>query len=314
MHAPGEAVDRRGAAWLLYAVATVLLFGVWQVLPKLPTLAVAAPLAVQGAAVPGLIAALLLTAVRRGFGAASRRGVLWAAVTGAAGAIGTLAVLRAFANGGQGSVVTPVCAMYPLVTAVGGRFLFGERLGRAQTIGLGLFVAAVVAFGAEGSSHPSSGDQTAWVAFAVLAVVMFGASGLTMKLATRGASAPAALAGWCLGFTAVTLVLAALDAPVWPSSQSFWALSSLYGLLLGLGLWTSFEAYSRGRAIVVTSITALYPAVTVMLAVALPTIGEALPARKFIAVLLALAAGMSLAVEGRNAPGPAVDPGASPVL
>ena len=271
-----------------------MLFGVWQVLPKLPGLALADPMAVQVAALPGLLAALLLTGALRHMPRSRDRGFAWALATGIAGALGTLAVLRAFTLGGEGSLVTPLCAMYPLVTALGARLLFAERLGRAQKFGLALFGCAVAAFGGQVSS---SGSVLAWLPYAALAFFIFGASGLAMKVATRHTAAPAALCGWSLGFAAVTVLLAAMTGPVLPPTLLFWALAFSYGLLMGLGLWTSFEAYGTGKAAVVTAVTALYPAVTVLLSVTLPQINEALSPLKLVAVILSLAAGAALAIE-----------------
>lgn len=282
--------------WLVYALLTVALFGVWQVLPKLPPLAAARPMAIQLAALPGLLAALLLTGALRGVWRAPPRGMVWAILTGIAGALGTLAILRAFALGGEGSLVTPLCAMYPLVTALGARFIFRERLGAIQKFGLVLFACAVAAFAFEGPS-PLTTDVQAWLPYAALAFLIFGASGLSMKLATSYVQATAALAGWSLGFMGLTLLFSALDSPSLPRTFAFSGLAFAYGLLMGLGLWASFEAYRRGKAATVTAVTALYPAVTVVLAVALPSINEGVSVQKALAVALSLAAGAALAIE-----------------
>ncbi|MDX2024091.1 MAG: DMT family transporter [Deltaproteobacteria bacterium] len=295
-------VPVRNRAWLAYALATVGLFGIWQMLPKLPALAPTDPLAVQLAALPGLLTALLVTGGIRGIRHAPRGGVLWALFTGLGGALGTLAILHAFALGGEGSLVTPLCAMYPLVTALGARLVLREKLGAVQKVGFLLFGAAVAAFGAEGAS-PTSGPIVAWIPYAALAFLIFGASGLSMKVATKHGPASAALTGWSMGFVGATLSLTAVQPADLPPRGPFWVLAFVYGLLMGLGLWTSFEAYRRGKAAVVTAVTALYPAVTVVLSVCWPSINESLSAYKALAIALSLAAGAALAIE----PSPSAD-------
>lgn len=278
------------------------LFGVWQLLPKLPALSSADPTALQVACLPGLAAVAFILAPRASRGLTSRRDLWWAVVTGSAGALGTLAVLLAFAAGGPGSVVTPLFTMYPLATALGGWWLFKERFAPAQRLGLVLFALAIFAFGGELTQGPGTRAVLApWLAYTAGAFVIFGASGLTMKLATRNNSSAAALLGWGLGYAAVTVILAVARRPPFPASGAFWALATTYGLLLGAGLITSFEAYAHGRASVVTAVTALYPAVTVALAVTLPAIAEPFGPRKAVAVVLALLAGGALALEGTDA-------------
>lgn len=165
-----------------------------------------------------------------------------------------------------------------------------------QKVGFLLFALAVIAFGAQ-ESLSGAGSLFTWLPYVVLAFVIFGASGLSMKLATRDTMAPAALAGWCTGFAFVTCGSWAIASPTLPAGLSFWSLSFSYGLLLGLGLWTSFEAYRLGQAAVVTAITALYPAVTAGLSISLPSIGESLSPLKLLSIALSLIAGAALAIE-----------------
>lgn len=254
------------------------------------------PLVLQVACLPGLVACVGLVALgnRRSETLALNA---WALLTGAAGAFATLAILLAFARGGQGSVVTPLCSMYPLLTALIARVWLGERWSRIQVLGLALFVMAVLAFAGEVAGPTSY--WAPWMGYTLVAFVIFGVSGVTMKLASSGAVS--GLASWALGFVVVTVALAVLFRPGWPASQAAAGASLLYGALMGAGLYASLQAYARGRATVVTAVTALYPAVTVALAVALPMIAEPFGVRKGLAVLLSLAAGLALCMEPKRA-------------
>jgi drug/metabolite transporter (DMT)-like permease len=57
----------------------------------------------------------------------------------------------------------------------------------------------------------------------------------------------------------------------------------------------SFAAYRAGKASIVTAVTALYPALTVVLAV--PLFRERLDAWKVAAVIMSLVAGVALSYE-----------------
>ena len=61
------------------------------------------------------------------------------------------------------------------------------------------------------------------------------------------------------------------------------------------GTLTLFAAYRTGKASVVTALTALYPGLTVVLAV--PLLHERMDVRKLIAIALALGAGVALTYE-----------------
>jgi drug/metabolite transporter (DMT)-like permease len=89
---------------------------------------------------------------------------------------------------------------------------------------------------------------------------------------------------------------AAQGAPVnWHLPGRAWLLSVLTGALISTGTLTLFAAYRTGKASVVTALTALYPALTVVLAVKL--FDEPMGGRKVFAIAAALAAGVALTYE-----------------
>jgi uncharacterized membrane protein len=81
----------------------------------------------------------------------------------------------------------------------------------------------------------------------------------------------------------------------WHLSGRGWTLAVLTGALISTGTLTLFAAYRTGKASVVTALTALYPALTVLLAV--PLFNERMDLRKVAAIVLALAAGVALTYE-----------------
>jgi drug/metabolite transporter (DMT)-like permease len=64
---------------------------------------------------------------------------------------------------------------------------------------------------------------------------------------------------------------------------------------MGFAMLFQFAAYRAGKASIVTAVTALYPALTVMLAV--PLFRERLDAWKIAAIVMSLGAGVALSHE-----------------
>ena len=64
---------------------------------------------------------------------------------------------------------------------------------------------------------------------------------------------------------------------------------------MGLALWTGFAAYRVGKASIVTALLALYPVVTVFLA--MPLLGDGMDFIKATAIVLALVAGVAMTFE-----------------
>ena len=58
------------------------------------------------------------------------RGVFWAFLTGILGGVGNMAYFEAMVKGGKASVVTPVTALFPMVTVLLALVFLKERLGR----------------------------------------------------------------------------------------------------------------------------------------------------------------------------------------
>ena len=75
--------------------------------------------------------------------------------------------------------------------------------------------------------------------------------------------------GFALAFIPVAVVAMGFQRVNWHLSPRAWSLSVLTGALISTGTLTLFAAYRTGKASVVTALTALYPALTVVLAVPL---------------------------------------------
>ena len=135
-----------------------------------------------------------------------------------------------------------------------------------------------------------------WLGYALLTIVLWGLTGLTQKLATNFISVELSLVVFSLAFVpiaAVILVFVPLD---WKISHLVWFLAILGGLLNGLGVLSSLAAFHHGgKASIVTPLIALYPVVTVALAV--PFLHEKISHREVAGVVLALLATAALSYE-----------------
>ncbi len=129
--------------WVGYTVVTVLLYGLWGFFPKLAVgrLSPRTTLFYEtfGTALVGLLV-LLLPGFRW---EADRRGILFAALTGVCGMVGTLFFFEALTRG-RASVITVMTALYPIVTLVLALVILREPISLRQWLGMGLALAAMV--------------------------------------------------------------------------------------------------------------------------------------------------------------------------
>jgi drug/metabolite transporter (DMT)-like permease len=128
-----------------------------------------------------------------------------------------------------------------------------------------------------------------------LALALWGVAGVTQKLATNHISNELSTVGFWVASLGVAGGILTTQHFDWNLPVVAWAAALVSGVLLGLALWIGFAAYRGGKASVVTALIALYPVVTVVLAV--PLFGEAIDLRKAVAVVLALVAAVALTFE-----------------
>ena len=298
-------------AWLFYCLLAIVLWGVWGVISKAAEKEVT-PIPMQVISTIGVLVVwilLLSPNVRTVSPTGDRRrhfllGGTFAFCTGLCGGLGNLAMLQSFNEGGEASAVLPLTGMFPLVTVFLAVLLLGERLNRVQVAGIAVAVVALYLF-----NHSSGGESktsftwttwiSPWVAYAVLALVLWGVAGVLQKLATNHVSTELCTVLFAAAFVPVAVVLSMTSRMNWNLSAKGWVLALLFGAFIGIGTLVLFAAYRGGKASVVTALYALYPALTVLLAI--PIFGERLNFAKGSAIVLAIAAGMALSYE-RPAP------------
>jgi transporter family protein len=139
-----------------------------------------------------------------------------------------------------------------------------------------------------------------WIWFAGIALVFWGITGVTQKLATNKISSELSFIWFAYAMIAISAVLAVLVPMHWHVRPLiFWA-AVAGGTLNGLGALTSFTALeSGGKASVVISLISLYPLVTV--AFAFVVLHERLTLSQWAGVGLAIVAAILLSLEPKAA-------------
>jgi len=131
--------------WLAFSLLTIIVWGAWGAVSKVASEGVDANTN-QVFFTFGLLPliAIVWRSSRNAAGGTGRRvGIGWAFLTGILGGTGNIAFFRALVMGGKASIVSPVTALFPLVTVILAMTLLHERVGTTQKIGLGLALLAI---------------------------------------------------------------------------------------------------------------------------------------------------------------------------
>jgi len=279
--------------WLLWTFLALLSWGVWAVLSKLLGDALSAEQS-QALSTLGLLPILvpLAWSARGSLRGISPRGLSLALVGGLVTCLGNVAYYDALGRGEKVVAVVSLTALYPLVTVLLAVLVLRERLNRVQLAGLALSLLAIWLF----NIQAEGGLLSRTVAFAVLPIVFWGASGFLQKLATNHLAAPAAAIAYLGAFLPVG-VFFALHEP-WPDSITprTWMLVLALGFFLALGNVAVLVAFARGgKAAVIAPLGSLYPVVSVPIAMLLSH--ERVGPRETVGILCALASVAALSWE-----------------
>jgi len=131
--------------WLAFSLLTIAVWGAWGAVSEVASEGIDADTN-QVFFTFGLLPliAIVWRSPRNKEGGDGRRiGIGWAFLTGILGGTGNIAFFRALVLGGKASVVSPVTALFPLVTVILAVTLLHERVGTAQKFGLVLALVAI---------------------------------------------------------------------------------------------------------------------------------------------------------------------------
>jgi transporter family protein len=134
-----------------------------------------------------------------------------------------------------------------------------------------------------------------WMAYAGVAIVLWGVNGLFMKLGTNRVSARSMVIWVTAGFVVLLPVLWSGSTLAGLSARVIFV-GLIAGTVNGLGNWAVFACLEKGaKASVAIPLTALYPLCTVILATAF--LKERPAALQWIGIALAVAGGAMLSYE-----------------
>lgn len=146
-----------------------------------------------------------------------------------------------------------------------------------------------------------------WLGFAALALLFWGITGVTQKLATNSISSERSFLWFCWAMVALSAAVLIVARPHAGLGTTILLSAIAGGALNGLGAWTSFRALeSGGKASIVISLISLYPLLTVALAVLF--LAERLTRMQLAGALLAVLAAILLSLEAPpTEPAPSTD-------
>ncbi len=282
--------------WLLLTLLTMLLWGGWGVVSK-PLADALSPWQVQTLSSLGLLPVLALLARSKNLrsGARPTTGFWLGFASGVVGSLGNVAYYGALAAGGKAAAVTPLTALYPIVTIALALVFLRERLNAIQVAGVGLSLAALYVFNVGGDA----GWLTPWLPLALIPILLWGLSALFQKVATNRASMELVTLAFLLGESPVALLTPLFQPIQFGLPGTTWGLLLLLGFLFGLGNLTLIFAYGTGgKASIVTPMASLYSLVTIPCAIW--WLGERIGPREGIGIALALVAVVALGWEPRT--------------
>lgn len=131
--------------WLLRAMCTLVLWGIWGFLPKLTTMYMNPMSAVVFEVAGGMIVAVSVLFILGFRPELDPRGMGYAVLTGIVGLLGALGYLMALKRG-KVSVVVTRTALYPVISITLAHFILHEPITPKEWVAIALACAAIGLF------------------------------------------------------------------------------------------------------------------------------------------------------------------------
>jgi transporter family protein len=275
---------------------TLLSWGIWAVLSKKFSEYDISPFQGQALSTLGLAPIFIgLWLMNEPPGAGNRRRGVWLAFgSGVVSALGNVAYFAALADE-KAATIVPLTALFPAVSIILAAPVLKERISLVQWVGILLSLGAIYLFSPPGEQRGLS----IGIAYALLAILLWGITLLMQKLATEEISGSSSAAWFLFAFVPLAAVIALWDplprslTPGLAANNALaiklWLLATAIGFTLGLGNLTILLAFaSGGKAAVIAPMSGLYPLVSIPLAIL--GLGESVGVREMWGIVLALAA------------------------
>jgi drug/metabolite transporter (DMT)-like permease len=288
-----SAKESRMSRWLLWTIIAVTCWGIWALLSKVIGDALS-PIHSQALSTIGLLPVIAVLAFSRKAPNTGkpRDGVLLAILAGVLTCLGNMAYYQALNRGGKAAMVVPLTALYPIVTVLLATCLLRERLNKVQSSGILVSFVAIYLLNVQ----DEKGFWSPWLLSALIPIALWGASGFLQKLSTNHVSGELSAVWFLAAFVPVALwILLAEPLPQNVSART-WFLVVALGFFFALGNFALLAAFaSNGKASVIAPLAALYPVVSVPIAIVV--FGERVGLREMAGIALSLLSAAALSWE-----------------
>lgn len=211
----------------------------------------------------GLVTAALVVLVAPARSPGTRE-LVWGAVSGVGGGVGSMALFAGLASGHMRVAATLSAVLAAVLPALAGIAL-GDQLGAGAAIGIAIAIAAIAMVSWQPGSEERAGAR-AGLGFGALAGLGFALLFIALARAGTRAGAWPLISGQIVAIAVVApLAWRQQRAAGRPSSRAV-ALALIAGVLGGTATLLYLASTGRGQLAIVAVITSLYPAVTILLA------------------------------------------------
>jgi len=262
-------------AWLFYAMAVTILWGVWGALIEIPEKAgFPATLGYSVWAmtlIPVTIIALKLIDWKLD---RDRRSILLGMGAGLLGCGGQLILFECLRIG-PAYIVFPIISLYPVVTIILSVLFLKERASRRAWIGIILALVAIVMLSYQPPEN-SPVQGLLWLFLAMIVFVMWGVQAYIMKFASdstkEGNMKAESVTFYTMASSIIVLPIALMMTDF--SQPINWGFSGVYAAAIiqslnAVGFLCFAYAIRYGKAIIVVPMMALAPVVTVIISLIL---------------------------------------------
>jgi drug/metabolite transporter (DMT)-like permease len=286
-----------GRAWLLNAITTVILWGIWGAFSGLSPQYGFPETLVYCVWALTMIPPMLVVLAQIGWKLdVSPTAIAHGAAVGLLGAAGQMLLFYAVARG-PAYLIFPIISLSPVVTIALSFVFMRERTGKLGALGILLALAALPTFDfAPGAS--SSGQGVAWLIPALLVMLCWGVQAYFMKSANNVMSAESIfsyMAVTALLLMPVAYAMTDFTKPINWGPSGPWLAAGIQ-VLNAIGALTLVFAFRYGKAIIVAPLTnAGAPLATSI--ISLVVLGVVPGPLKTVGIGLALLASLLLAIE-----------------
>jgi drug/metabolite transporter (DMT)-like permease len=282
--------------WIVYALVTVLLWGVWGALAGLSAQHGFPDTLVYCVWALTMIPPAIVVLAKDGWKLdRTPRAVIYGMTIGLLGAGGQMLLFKALTLG-PAYFIFPIISLSPAITIAMSFALLRERTGKLGALGIVLALAALPLF--DFSLGGSSTGGVGWFALSLLIMAAWGVQAYFMKLANNTVSAGSIFFYMMIGglvLAPVAWAMTDFSQPVNTGLDGPWMTAGIQ-ILNAIGALALVYAFRYGKAIVVAPLTnAGAPLITALLALAFA--GAVPGPLKIIGLALALIASLLLVLE-----------------